>query len=128
MTGGAGRGYGGVLRRPRALIKAMDHDYHKAMSVTISELKSRLSYYLGRVRKGETLIIRDRNTVIGRIEPAGGASTATNDDEERWLADLERRGIVRRASGTLGADWLARRPRASADVVDGLLRDRDEGR
>lgn len=95
--------------------------------MTISELKSRLSHYLRRVRAGETIVVRDRNTVIARIEPAGDA-TAFSDDEGRWLAELERRGVVRRASARLGEDWLARRPSAAADVVAALLEEREEGR
>lgn len=97
------------------------------MSVTISDLKSRLSHYLRRVRAGETIIVRDRNTVIARIEPAGG-SLAVEDDEGRRLAELERRGVVRRATASLPPDWLRQRPRVDADVVEALLRERREGR
>jgi len=97
------------------------------MSVTISELKSRLSHYLRRVRMGETILIRDRDRVIARIEPAGG-SEAARDDDASWLDELERRGLVRRASGTLPRDWLASRPTLHADLIDSLLRDREEGR
>ena len=97
------------------------------MSVTISELKSRLSHYLRRVRMGETILIRDRDRVIARIEPAGG-SEAVKDDDASWLDELERRGLVRRASGKLPEDWLSSRPPLKADLIDALLRDREEGR
>jgi antitoxin (DNA-binding transcriptional repressor) of toxin-antitoxin stability system len=97
------------------------------MSVTISELKRRLSHYLRLVRTGETLVARDRDVVIARIEPAGGEAADTGDDERR-LAELERRGVVRRAVGTLSDDWLARRPSVDADVEGALHRDREDGR
>jgi len=102
-------------------------DHVRIMSVTISELKSRLSHYLWRVRGGETIIVRDRNTVIARIEPAGDAAAAT-DDERGWLAELERRGVVRRAAGSLKEGWLDRRPDVAADVVEALLEERERGR
>jgi antitoxin (DNA-binding transcriptional repressor) of toxin-antitoxin stability system len=96
------------------------------MSVTISELKSRLSHYLWRVRRGETIVVRDRDTVIARIEPAGGALESAEEDQ--WLDELERRGTIRRASRTLPPDWGARRPVTEVDVVGALLADRDQDR
>ena len=38
-------------------------------SVNIADLKNRLSRYLGEVREGEELIVRDRNTPIAMIVP-----------------------------------------------------------
>jgi antitoxin (DNA-binding transcriptional repressor) of toxin-antitoxin stability system len=96
------------------------------MSVTISELKRRLSHYLRRVRKGETILVRDRDTLIARIEPAGGAVGQADDDE--WLAELERRGVVRPARARLSSDWLSARPRTDADLLGTLLQERGEGR
>jgi antitoxin (DNA-binding transcriptional repressor) of toxin-antitoxin stability system len=96
------------------------------MSVTISELKSRLSHYLWRVRRGETIVVRDRETVIARIEPAGGS--LENPDEDQWLDELERRGTIRRATKTLPPDWGARRPVTDVDIVGALLMDRDQDR
>jgi antitoxin (DNA-binding transcriptional repressor) of toxin-antitoxin stability system len=113
--------------RPKGLVQAIVGGHIQTMSVTISELKSRLSYYLRRVRAGESIVVRDRDTVIARIEPAGG-SAVEQDDEARWLAELERRGVVRRASGKLDPEWLASRPRVAADVVHTLVREREEGR
>ncbi len=97
--------------------------------VNIAELKDRLGYYLRAVRRGEPVLVRDRDRVIARIEPAGGGAAAEGEDDQR-LADLERRGIVRRGTGTITPDLLARRvrPRRPADVVGALLRDREEGR
>jgi prevent-host-death family protein len=41
-------------------------------SVNIAELKNKLSVYLHRVRSGEELLIRDRNTPIAKIIPLQG--------------------------------------------------------
>ncbi|HLN80580.1 MAG TPA: type II toxin-antitoxin system prevent-host-death family antitoxin [Thermoanaerobaculia bacterium] len=56
----------------------------------ISELRDRLSEYLARVRKGETVIVYDRDTPIARIDPI--APTADNTPE--WVLEAYRRGIV----------------------------------
>lgn len=103
--------------------------YHMAMKlVNVAELKNRLGFYLRAVKRGEPVLIRDRDRVIARIEPAGERAAAGGKDEDR-LADLERRGILRRGQGRIGPDLLARRvrPKRPADVVGALLREREEG-
>lgn len=95
--------------------------------VKVSELKDRLSYYLRRVRRGESVLVSDRDRVIARIEPAGDLAAAQND-EAQWLDDLERRGIVKRGVGKLPKDWLQQRPKVKADVVGALLEERETGR
>jgi antitoxin (DNA-binding transcriptional repressor) of toxin-antitoxin stability system len=66
-------------------------------SVNVAELKNRLSHYLRLVRRGEAILVRDREQVIARIEPAGGAAPVGTEAER--LAALERRGAIRRAVG-----------------------------
>ena len=95
--------------------------------VKISELKSRLSEYLRRVRGGEVLLVCDRDQIVARIEPAGGRGRE-GDDDARWLSELERRGTIRRAVASLPRGWLARRPKIRADVVAALLAERTDGR
>ena len=52
------------------------YDYRMVMKnrVRIAELKSRLSEYLRRVRRGETITVLDRDTPIARLEPLPGGS------------------------------------------------------
>ncbi len=95
--------------------------------VKVSELKNRLSHYLRQVRRGESVLVSDRDQVIARIEPAGDVASAGTDDA-KWLDDLERRGIVRRGAGKLPRGWLGRRPKVKADVVGALLEERLAGR
>src|SRR2546426_11254455 len=97
------------------------------VTVKIAELKNRLSHYLRRVQRGESILVCDRDRVIARIERAGTHPPVPGDDAE-WLDRLERRGVVRRGSGTLSRKWIHSRPRVKADVVAALLRERDEGR
>jgi hypothetical protein len=49
-------------------------------------------------------------------------------DDARWLAELERRGTIRRATAPLPKGWLARRPKVRADAVGTLIAERSEGR
>ena len=98
-----------------------------ARAVKIAELKNRLSYYLRRVRRGESILVCDRDQVIARIERVSHAA-AIETDEADWIERLERRGVIRRALGVPSRQWLARRPAVKADVVAALLRERAEGR
>lgn len=104
------------------------YGYHQAMkTVNISELKNRLSHYLGLVRRGEHVLVCDRDKVIARIEPAG-QNLPLKDDDDEWLANLERTGIVRRGKGRLSSQWLHQRPKVRADVVAAILEEREKGR
>jgi len=94
-------------------------------TVKIAELRDRLSYYLRRVRRGESILVCDRDRAIARIDRVGTLAALPGSDAE-WLDRLERRGIVRRGDGKLSRQWLARRPRLGADVVAALLRERGE--
>ncbi|MBN2575623.1 MAG: type II toxin-antitoxin system prevent-host-death family antitoxin [Deltaproteobacteria bacterium] len=93
----------------------------------ISELKNRLSHYLRQVQRGEPVLVSDRHRVIARIDAAGDLPSAATEDGP-WLADLERRGIVRRGTGRLPRGWLGQRPKVKADVLAALLDERREGR
>lgn len=95
--------------------------------VKVSDLKNRLSHYLRMVRRGESVLISDRDRVIARIEPAGDLANADTDDA-RWLDELERRGVIRRGSGKLPRSWLGERPQVKADVIGALLEERRQSR
>jgi prevent-host-death family protein len=94
-------------------------------TATISEAKNHLSELLARVKRGETVLILDRDKPVARIVPI---ETTDRTDDER-LADLERRGIIRRAAKpprkTLPPpiDW----PEGDS-LLEALLSDREEAR
>jgi antitoxin (DNA-binding transcriptional repressor) of toxin-antitoxin stability system len=94
-------------------------------TVKIAELKNRLSYYLRRVQRGESLLVCVRDRVIARIERVGTEESVRGDDAE-WLDRLESRGVIRRGTGKLSRAWIARRPAIRADIVAALLREREE--
>ncbi|MBZ5623768.1 MAG: type II toxin-antitoxin system Phd/YefM family antitoxin [Acidobacteriia bacterium] len=59
-------------------------------SVNITELRSRLSTYLTRVRGGEEILIRDRNLAIAKMVPL-----ANTDDFDEETLELATQGVVR---------------------------------
>ncbi|MGH7311750.1 MAG: type II toxin-antitoxin system Phd/YefM family antitoxin [Candidatus Rokuibacteriota bacterium] len=95
-------------------------------TVKIAELKNRLSYYLRRVQRGESILVCDRDRVIARIDRVS-AHAPMPEGEGEWLDRLERRGVIRRGTGKPSRQWLARRPAVPVDVVAALLREREEG-
>lgn len=95
---------------------------------SITEAKNQLSALLDRVRGGETVVITDRDRPVARLEPAGA-----NDPEapEGRLAHLERRGIIRRATGKPSQLILKERPPATSggeSALAALRAERDEAR
>jgi antitoxin (DNA-binding transcriptional repressor) of toxin-antitoxin stability system len=93
--------------------------------VKIVELKNRLSYYLRRVQRGESILVCDRHRVIARIDWVS-TTAFIPESEAEWLNRLEQHGVVRRGTNTLSPTWLASRPAVDADVVAALLRERTE--
>jgi prevent-host-death family protein len=91
----------------------------------IAELKNRLSYYLRFVRRGQSVLIYDRDRPIARIDPI--PDTGETPEAER-LAELVRQGAVRPPQAPLPVNWLNRRPTTKADVVAALLEERESGR
>ena len=91
----------------------------------IAELKNRLSYYLRFVRRGQSVLIYDRDLAIARIDPVRSPATFESAD---WIADLEQAGILRAPTVPLPRDWLGKRIPAKGDVVAALLEERDSGR
>lgn len=94
-------------------------------SASISELKNRLSAYLGIVRSGEPVLVTDRDQPIAVIQRVGDVDGA----DPRCLA-LERAGLLRRPAGP-ALDLVALRqpaPRAQSSVLEALVEDRREGR
>lgn len=102
------------------------HSYHIAMKRTgVAELKNRLSYYLRFVRRGQSVLICDRDVPIARIDPIRVATAAGDDD---LIEELQRTGSLRAPSQRLAPDWRKERPGTRADVVAAIIKEREEGR
>jgi prevent-host-death family protein len=96
-------------------------------SATISDAKNHFSELLARVKRGETVLILERNRPIARIEPV--AETFGSGDQR--LAELERRGVIKRPKKRPTKNFLASlppAPKVKADVLAALLAEREEGR
>jgi len=62
------------------------------ISVKVRELKNRLSHYLQIARKGETVVVLDRNTPIAEIRARSvGASSEQTD---RYIRELSAQGLL----------------------------------
>ncbi|MEJ2077117.1 MAG: type II toxin-antitoxin system Phd/YefM family antitoxin [Acidobacteriota bacterium] len=92
----------------------------------ISEVRDRLSYYVRRVRQGETVEILDREHPVARLIPIQTAS----QESEAWMQHLQRSGIAKvgRMEGVKAI--LDKRPsdEKSAGVLEALLAERSQER
>lgn len=98
-------------------------------SAKIGELRNELSRYLAYVRRGGVVRVFDRDQPIADIVPVQEAASTGSSALDQALADLERRGGLRRGTGAVPARLLrGRLPRAKRSVLEALLEERREGR
>ena len=100
--------------------------------VKIADAKNNLSRYLKYVARGGRVRILDRDVPVADLVPI--EPTATDDDDDRVLADLARRGLIRPGEpGPLPSEIFRPGPRgkrgkrAGSQVLAALLDDRDGG-
>lgn len=94
----------------------------------VSQLKNGLSRYLAYVRRGGVVRVFDRDRPVAELVPVGRAAAAGSAELDGILADLERKGVVRRGSGALPRELVdAALPEATSSVLDALLAERREG-
>jgi prevent-host-death family protein len=82
----------GNCGRRRWRLAARDSYNSQMKSASISEAKNRLSAYIDRVRRGETVVITDRGRPVAQLAPLDPASEVHQDAQ---LAELARLGILR---------------------------------
>jgi prevent-host-death family protein len=92
----------------------------RAATVGSRELKTRLGFYLNRVRQGDSLIVTDRGEPVAELRPLGRRGS-TRDAK---IAALETLGVLRRSSGK-GLSRL-QPVRAKRLASDAVRRDRQE--
>ena len=104
-------GYNGVMKNAR-----------------ISELRDKLSEYLARVRKGETVIVYDRDTPIARIEPdrAGADERHSGVGARRGTPGNRRRRREIRDGARLPPP--VKTEEAASSLLEALLEERRTGR
>ena len=86
-------------------------------SVSIRELKSRLSYYLRLTKAGDSVVITERGTPIGRIVP-------TSATVEERIAAMVQGGLVAWSGKKLGPMSPIAKARGKRTVADLLVEDR----
>lgn len=95
-------------------------------TASVTEAKNNLSKLLKKVRDGETVLILDRNVPVARLEPLPRGS---KEADEAKLAELERRGLIKRGRGKLPKDfWTRPLPKFKGSVVETLIKMRREAR
>jgi prevent-host-death family protein len=100
----------------------------QVQQVGIAELKKRLSEYVARVRDGEEIIVADRGRPVARLMPYT-AVPLSDEEEEKRLHDLQRRGLIRLGTGKIPEEfWTMPRVQDPEGRVRAALQaDRDEG-
>jgi prevent-host-death family protein len=92
-------------------------------TVNIADLKNNLSSYLERVRRGEELLVKDRNRPIARLVPLSPGEDP--DSEEMELAAAGR--IRLPAKNLPDSFWKMPAPHVSfEDAVSAVTSERDE--
>ncbi len=92
---------------------------------SITEAKNTFSALIDRVRRGETVLILDRNRPVARLEPVSSAGVG---DESGWLYGLVRDGLVVPAAKPLDRRRLPQpvKPTRPVNIVEALAADREE--
>lgn len=95
--------------------------------VNVSTLKNNLSKVLRKVRKGEAIIIVDRDEPIAKLTQI--TAQDESGDDELLMKDLERRGIVSvpKSRKRMTAKELEKhRIKCSGSALEALLKEREE--
>ena len=92
----------------------------------IAELKNKLSSYLEKVKRGETVLVMDREKPVARIVPVESPARMGEGEAEAWLKRLEREGVVRTgARKGVPAIWKTVPPgKRPVGAVQALLEER----
>jgi prevent-host-death family protein len=91
---------------------------------SVSELKAHLSAHLGRVKRGDEILITERGRPIARLVPAAGS-----EGMDERIKRLVAAGLIRPARRGLSPELLKRSPvkDPKGKVLDALLEERREG-
>lgn len=90
-------------------------------SVSIRELKSRLSHFLRLTKEGSSVIITDRGTPIGRIVPI----LQRGKQLDEHLAAMKQAGQLEWSGRRLPANKRVAKARGNRTVADLLAQDRE---
>lgn len=88
-------------------------------SVNIGALKNQLSAYLQYVRRGEEVIVRDRDKPVARIVPYKPDAARGFTEEELHLAGI---GVLKLPENPHGIDWGAVKKLPMPSVSDEAMK------
>ena len=95
-------------------------------TASITEAKTNLSKLIKKVRHGESVLILDRDVPVARLEPLPPGS---QEGDDARLAELERRGLLKRGTGKLPKDFFKLpRLKFKKSLVEAVLEERREAR
>ena len=97
-------------------------------TASISQAKNHLSALLDRVKRGETVLILDRQSPVATLCPINGSGGGSG---EAYLQMLARQGLVRlpaRKADKKVLDMPLPRTEHGASVLEALLEERRDGR
>jgi prevent-host-death family protein len=100
-------------------------------TASISVLRAQLRRFLAAVRRGESIVITERDAPIARLVPIEKAETSVGRQGPAWFQELARRGVLRvgRMRGCPELiDVPPPGPARGSGVVDALVSDRRTGR
>lgn len=94
-------------------------------SVSISELKARLSSYLVQVRSGAEVLVTDRGHPVARLVPYFAPAS-----DARRLERMAAEGLLRLPRHPMPPELSAEEPAGPTglSLVDALLEEREDGR
>lgn len=95
------------------------------LAVKISELKNQLSAILRKVKRGEDVLVMDRNQPVARLS----AVLSFAQDDDALLQDLVRRGVVEPPKKKMRSRrWFEKHlvRLRSGSAVEELLKEREE--
>lgn len=93
-------------------------------TASITEAKTNLSKLIKKVKHGESVLILDRNVPVARLEPLAAHSRG---GAESKLAELNRRGLLKRGTGKLPRDFFKLpRLKFKNTLVEAVLEERRE--
>lgn len=93
-------------------------------TVSVAELKAKLSEYLAAAKRGEEVIVTDRGRPVAKLTGLAGAH-----DWGTHVARLVREGLAKPPEGKLPKDFwdLPRGEDPGGSVLKALLEEREEG-
>jgi len=97
-------------------------------TANLTDVKNGFSAYVAKVRRGERIRILSHGVPVAELVPISPTRASASDEEAR-LADLERRGIIRRGVGGIPPEIMRPGPRIKGrPASEILIEERHAGR